>query len=484
MLHALFPIRLPTLAILLTAIGHAVAQPQIDYSYYEAAAPYPDPAPAGDGHYWWKGNLHTHTLWSDGDQFPEVVTQWYVAHGYHFVALSDHNILLRGERWINPRIYHYLHGRGGQVLKLYRERFGDSAEIRVVDEELKRHLLTIEPEGNRIGSRRPPAGDMEIGETLVRLKTLEEVRRMFERPERFLMIESTEITASGRQSIHINASNIVQLDRLSAGSTVEETIRRYVDAIAKQGEEYGRPTLSVLNHPNWRWGVRAEDMIPVENLRFFEVYNGGHSTGNYGDEVHAGLERVWDIVLTERLAARNLGIVYGLAVDDTHNYENSPSHRSRPGRGWVMVRSRRLDPAQIISAMQAGDFYSSTGVTLSSVRFDPRGLEIAIATDKGVTYTTEFIGTRRGYDPSNEPIRDAGGNVLNVTRRYSDDIGRVLKSVDGAVARYDFSGDEIYVRARIVSSKLHPNPFADGDTEMAWVQPVVPGMVTGGRVAD
>jgi len=54
--------------------------------------------PDADGYRWWKGNLHTHSLWSDGDQFPEVVVDWYVRHGYQFLALSDHNVLLRGDR--------------------------------------------------------------------------------------------------------------------------------------------------------------------------------------------------------------------------------------------------------------------------------------------------------------------------------------------------------------------------------------------------
>ena len=35
------------------------------------------------------------------------------------------------------------------------------------------------------------------------------------------------------------------------------------------------------------------------------------------------------------------------------------------------------------------------------------------------------------------------------------------------------TGDELYVRARVTSSRKHPNPFAEGDMEMAWVQPVV-----------
>ena len=42
---------------------------------------------------WFKGNLHTHTLWSDGDDYPEMVLDWYRSRGWHFVAISDHNIL-------------------------------------------------------------------------------------------------------------------------------------------------------------------------------------------------------------------------------------------------------------------------------------------------------------------------------------------------------------------------------------------------------
>lgn len=42
---------------------------------------------------WWKGNLHTHTLNSDGDSTPDDVVRWYREHGYHFVTLTDHNYL-------------------------------------------------------------------------------------------------------------------------------------------------------------------------------------------------------------------------------------------------------------------------------------------------------------------------------------------------------------------------------------------------------
>src|SRR5688500_1115959 len=71
---------------------------------------------------WWKGNLHTHTLWSDGDDFPEMAAEWYRQRGYHFLALSDHNVLSQGSKWF---ALDALRKRGGDApLEKYRARFG------------------------------------------------------------------------------------------------------------------------------------------------------------------------------------------------------------------------------------------------------------------------------------------------------------------------------------------------------------------------
>lgn len=42
---------------------------------------------------WYKGNLHTHTNKSDGDELPGKVVDWYKDHEYNFLVISDHNIL-------------------------------------------------------------------------------------------------------------------------------------------------------------------------------------------------------------------------------------------------------------------------------------------------------------------------------------------------------------------------------------------------------
>ena len=49
--------------------------------------------PSGPAGVWYKGQLHTHTLNSDGDSTPDDVARWYREHGYNFVAITDHNYL-------------------------------------------------------------------------------------------------------------------------------------------------------------------------------------------------------------------------------------------------------------------------------------------------------------------------------------------------------------------------------------------------------
>ncbi|HEV7765368.1 MAG TPA: CehA/McbA family metallohydrolase [Thermoanaerobaculia bacterium] len=46
---------------------------------------------------WLKGNIHTHTLESDGDSPPADVVRWYAEHGYDFLVITDHDKITRVE---------------------------------------------------------------------------------------------------------------------------------------------------------------------------------------------------------------------------------------------------------------------------------------------------------------------------------------------------------------------------------------------------
>jgi hypothetical protein len=49
---------------------------------------------AFDVRHFQRGNVHTHTTRSDGTSAPEDVATWYRDHGYQFLAITDHNLLI------------------------------------------------------------------------------------------------------------------------------------------------------------------------------------------------------------------------------------------------------------------------------------------------------------------------------------------------------------------------------------------------------
>lgn len=367
---------------------------------------------------WYKGNLHTHSYWSDGDNFPEMILDWYKSHDYDFVALSEHNIIADHERWINLR-----KRRHGQAsFQAYLEKFGTPWVSYKIEE----------------------------GDTLVQLKTADIYRPRFEVPGEFLIIPSEEITDRYQDKpVHLNATNIQSLIEPQGGKTMTEVMQRNISAVLAQREQTGIPMIPHINHPNFGWAMTAEDMIGLNGERFFEVYNGHPAVNNYGDDQRSGTEEMWDEIL-EAYIRMGKPLMYGLAVDDAHNYHEQGLAFSNPGRGWVMVKAASLSPESIIAALEAGDFYGSSGVTIQEIQENEKKLSLRIKGEKGVTYETWFIGA---------------------TGKKS---GVVFEKVAGTHPSYTFTGDELYVRAKVVSSRPKENPYKTGEFESAWTQPVIP----------
>jgi hypothetical protein len=381
------------------------------------------PAAAEGAPVWLRGNTHTHTLWSDGDAPPETAIAWYVDHDYDFLVLSDHNLVQTGERWFD------------------------------VSDDGRLTPAKVDAVADRFGT---DFADLREGEAglQMRLRRLDELKSMFDRAGEFVLIPGEEVTSSFRLAqVHINAINVDETIPPLKGESVETTIQSNLDAIAAWGAANDRPVLAHLNHPNFRKSLSASNLAEMRGERFFEVYNGHRSVENERIGNRPSMEEMWDLALIARLhgGAGDGGPLYALATDDAHDHYEVDAV-SIPGRGWIMVRSATHDPDDIVRAMRAGDFYASSGVELTDVRKETDRLVIDIDAEDGVTYLTEFIGV---------PI---DGDAPPTTR--------TLMATDADPAVYEFKGDELYVRARVTSSRLHPRPYRKGDFETAWTQPV------------
>jgi hypothetical protein len=259
------------------------------------------------------------------------------------------------------------------------------------------------------------------------LTSIDALRALHGADDRFLLIKGEEVTDrfDGRP-VHINGLDVAEKVDPQGGASLVEVLQRNVDAIRRVR---GVPH---VNHPNFRWAFSTGELQQVRNMRLLEIFNGHPQVNNLGGGGVPGLEEVWDAILSSGT------LMYGIAVDDAHIFKDPGNPAvSGPGRGWVMVRSERLEARAILQALEDGQFYASTGVELADYVATARGMSVTVKTDSWSKYRIQFIG--KG--------------------------GRVLREALESPADYQFRGDETYVRAKVIES----------NGRVAWCQPVFVG---------
>jgi len=367
---------------------------------------------------WYKGNLHAHSYWSDGQEFPEMVMDWYKSNGYNFTVLSDHNTLAEREKWITLSERDYLQKGFENYLNKYGEEWVDF----VTD---------------------------SVGKIKVKLKTYNEYRSLYEKDPNFLIIQSEEISAKfGNKPIHINATNIQEkIDPLDGESTVE-VVQNNINAILEQRKESKVPIMPHINHPNYKYSISASDFVQLKNVRFFEVYNGHPLDNGSGDSLHLSTEQMWDVINISYFL-NNQKPIYAIAADDSHQYNRFSKKYSNPGRGWVMVNTELLSAESIINAMEKGNFYATTGIVLKDFSFDSNILKIEVEQEENTNYEIEFIGVNR-----------------------HDRESKLVKKVNGNKAEFKLTNHHMFIRLRVISNRTNENFFNEMEFEKAWTQPV------------
>ncbi len=397
---------------------------------------------------WFRGNIHAHSFWSDGRNFPELVGDLYKSSGYQFLILTDHNILSRGERW---KDYDLKSKDWTVMLARARRRFGDRwVETRVLN-----------------------------GKHQVRLKTCQEVAARLNDPGRFLLIQGEEITTSfaKRTQIHVNMLGCVELIKPLAGQDESDTLVKNVAAVHEQALAADKMILPMVNHPNWpRYSLTAEDLAEVGDPCLLEILNPWNGALFRGNARHPCHERLWDIANTLRLV-RGRDVLYGTATDDSHDYSRMGPTNANVTQGWVMVRAKELSEKAILRALTEGDFYFTNGLELEKLEFDASAGELRVSArvEPGVHYAVEFYGTPEGCDLSSTPVtcRDPDGKPGRASRKYSAEIGKRLARVEGPSGTYRLTGREMFVRAVVRSDrKMVAPPQDEMEYEAAFTQPV------------
>ena len=372
---------------------------------------------------------------------PEDLVAWYAAHGYQFLGLSDHNIVLNGEHWM---LAADLRARAGQrAAERCSEASGSaSATIRVRD-----------------------------GQQECRLKTIVELGRQFEQKERFLLLSDEEVTSEAAKTpVHLTAVNVGHTVAPAGEGTVALALQESLVHIDAEARAQGQPAIGVINHPNFAWAIGADDLARVRTAQFVEVFNGHPFTASRGDIGKRPVTRLWDMSNAERVLERGWPPLFGVAGDDVHTLQGATE--PSPGRGWIMVRAASLKASDLIDAMRQGDFYASTGVRLSRLDYDPNHqvVSLAIDPDTDTTYVTEFIATKAIACPTD--------SAKPADRWDSPQVGVVVARETALQARYKLADDDAFVRATVTASRPPNNRIESsyqGDRlqyKQAFTQPV------------
>jgi len=416
---------------------------------------------------WFRGQLHCHSYWSDGRGFPEQTIAAYKDRGYQFVCITDHNRFAGNpEKWREV-----VEEEGGWPPNVSQAIF--NAYVETYGQEW------VETRAERKNNKTI---------THVRLKTHEELKARFEERGEFLLLPGVEITQTvnglGLHTNYINLPLILPciedtwLIKTIKGPSVSDVIALNASEAKRAAAQLGVPHIFMLNHPFWvYYDIVPQDLIERPEVRFFEIGKGGF------DYFHAHpkapdytVDKFWDIVNAFR-RIRGHPFLYGVGSDDAHFYD--PERINVHGGadvGWVMVRANALTAEDVIAAMHRGDFYSSTGVYLQDVAFDPtaKTLRVKVKAEKGVNYRIHFITTKKDFNQDVVEVESPAGegHPARTIPVYSDDIGRTVKTVTWVEGVYRMDPDDLYVRARVESDvpRIVRNPFHP-KVKMAWTQP-------------
>lgn len=124
-----------------------------------------------------------------------------------------------------------------------------------------------------------------------------------------------------------------------------------------------KPALVILNHPNWQEPphYRREQLGERRFFAGVEIYN---AVIDILDGTALATDK-WDYLLSRGQR------VLGFASDDSH----SATHI---GQSWIMVRSTARTPQAVFDAICRGNFYATTGTTITDIRRE--GTRITVET--------------------------------------------------------------------------------------------------------
>lgn len=307
----------------------------------------------------YKANLHCHSTYSDGTCTPSELKQMYKEKGYSILAITDHEGLF-DHSYLNDEEFITLPG-------------------------YEREINSPEIEGGSWNS-------VVVCHLCFYPKSLDNMAQTCFDPEfihpKFRWMHTPELR-----------ERIKYIGEPYKPSYSVESINHIIEEANKNG------FLVTLNHIQWSQ-EKYEQYGEYKGLFAMEIYNTSCERMGLNEYNSAA----YDMMLRKGYKMRCV------AADDNHNFEPVTSPYSDSFGGFVMVNAENLSHKDVISALENGEFYASTGPAIEELYVedervhikcspvkkirlitDNRYSKVIFEEDKPLTQTSFYIGGVKGY---------------------------------------------------------------------------------------
>ena len=291
-----------------------------------------------------KANLHSHSTLSDGHLTPEQLARLYREHGYAVLAITDHEAPYDNSALSTPDFL-MLTGYEAYI------RPQANGHMDPYGPEIHLNLLSREPHNRTFIAYDP----------------------------NFCKYMPHEL-----------AESLPQAGQKGPRSYTPAYINGFIRDARKAGY------LVTYNHPCWSM-ESDERILQYEGCFSLEIFNTGSQKIN-GYECNGAL---YDRMLR---AGKPL---FCHGSDDNHNVHPVGDALCDSFGAWTMILADRLDYDSVINALEHGDFYASTGPTITELSIEGSKVHLACTPAARVVMLSSPKRGQSVYDPAGQSVCSA-----------------------------------------------------------------------------
>jgi hypothetical protein len=292
----------------------------------------------------YKANLHCHTTLSDGHLTPEEVVAQYHDHGYSVLCITDHEYPCDHSNLSTPDFL---------MLTGYEAYIRPTADAKVdpFGPEIHMNLFAKDPHNTTFIAYDP---------NFVKYMPHE------------LAEAQPQAGVTGPRHYNISYVNRFIRDAVASGYLV------------------------TYNHPVWSMEPEST-ILSYKGCFSLEIFNtssqeisGCESNGALYDRLLRGGRRL-----------------YCHGSDDNHNARPMGDPGCDSFGSWTMILAPELTYDSVYHALENGDFYASTGPTITALHFDGKNVHLECSEAERVVMIASPKRTVRAYHPDHTPICSA-----------------------------------------------------------------------------